>query len=56
MKALDIKDYNSKYLGFQQGEVFKVVKPEPAIPIHDTITRLEYKEDNGEFLKFKMSL
>ena len=55
MKALDKQAwaaaYNSEYLGFKQREVFKIVKPEPGAQIHDTLTRSEYKEDNGEFLK-----
>ena len=46
----------SEFLGFQQREVFKVVRPEPGVRIHDTLTRLEYKEDNGEFLKCKVRL
>jgi hypothetical protein len=29
------------------------VKPETGARIHDTITRLEYKEDNGDFMKVK---
>ena len=29
------------------------MRPEPGVKIHDTITRLEYKEDNGDFLKVK---
>ncbi len=33
--------------------VFKVMKPEQGARIHDTITRPEYKEDNGDFLKVK---
>ncbi len=41
-------------LGFQQQEIFKIMKQEPRIQIHDTITRLDYKEDNGEFLKYKV--
>ena len=60
MKALDKQAwavaYNSEFVGFQQRKVFKVVKPEPGVKIHDTLTRLEYKEDNGEFLKNKVRL
>ena len=60
MKALDNQAwtaaYNAEYIGFQQREVFKVVRPEPGVRIHDTLTRLEYKEDNGEFLKCKVRL
>ena len=68
MKALDNQAwaaaYNSEYIGFQQREVFKAVRPEPGpvylclpgVRIHDTLTRLEYKEDNGEFLKCKVRL
>ncbi len=60
MKALDKQAwaaaYNSEYLGFKHQEVFKIVKPEQGVRIHDTLTRLEYKEDNGEFLIFKVRL
>jgi hypothetical protein len=49
MKALDKQAwaaaYNSEFVGFQQRKVFKVVKPEPGVKIHDILTRLEYKED-----------
>ena len=48
--------YNSEYLGFKQREVFKLVEPAPGVRIHDTLTRLEYKQDNGEFLKCKVRL
>ena len=45
MKALDKQAwaaaYNSEFLGFQQREVFKVVRPESGVRIHDTLTRLE---------------
>ena len=51
MKTLDkqawAEAYNSEYQGFVERGVFKIVKPEPGVKIHDTITRLEYKEDNG---------
>ncbi len=60
MKALDKQAwaaaYNFEFVGFQQRKVFKVVKPEPGMKIHDTLTRLEYKEDNCEFLKNKVLL
>ena len=60
MKVLDKQAwaaaYNSAYLGFKQREVFKIVKPEPGARIHDTLTRLEYKEDDGESLKCKVLL
>jgi hypothetical protein len=60
MNALDKQDwataYNSEYLGFQQREVFEILKPEQGVRIHDTITRLEHKGDNGELLKCKVRL
>jgi hypothetical protein len=60
MKALDKQAwaaaYNSEFVGFQQRKVFKVVWPEPGVKIHDTLTRLEYKEDNSEFLQNKVRL
>ncbi len=60
MKALDKQawaaGYNSEFVRFQQRKVFKVVRPEPGLKIHDTLTRLEYKEDNVEFLKYKVRL
>ena len=50
MKALDKQAwaaaYNSEFVEFQQRKAFKVVRPEPGERIHDTLTRLEYKEDN----------
>jgi hypothetical protein len=57
IKALDkpgwVEAYNLEYLGFVEQGVSKVVKPEPGVRIHNTITKLEYKEDNGDFLKVK---
>jgi hypothetical protein len=58
MKALDTQAwtaaYNLEYLGFQQQGVFKIIKPVQGVQIHYTITRLEHKEDNGEFLQCKV--
>ena len=48
--------YNSEYIGFKERGVFKVVKPEPGVKILDTLTILEYKEDNREFIKCKARL
>jgi hypothetical protein len=64
MKAIDSQAwaaaYNSEYIGFKERGVFKVerpkVGPKPGIKIMDTLTRLEYKEDNGEFIKCKARL
>ena len=54
-QAWAVAAYNSEYLGFKQPEVFKLVKPAPGVRIHDTLTRLEYKKDNVEFLKCKLA-
>ncbi len=44
--------YSSEYLGSKQWEVVaKIVEPEPGFRIHDTITKLVFREDNGEFLE-----
>jgi hypothetical protein len=45
-----------EYLGFQQREVFKIVRQKQGVQIHGTLTRLEYKEDNREFLICKVRL
>jgi hypothetical protein len=42
---------DKEYRGFMERKAFKVVRPEKGIKIHDTLTRLEYKEDNGTFLQ-----
>jgi hypothetical protein len=43
--------YDKEYQGFFERQAFKVVPAPPGVKIHDTLTRLEYKEDNGTFLK-----
>ncbi len=48
--------YDKEYRGFMVRNAFKVVRPEKGITIHDTLTRLEYKKDNGVFLKRKVRL
>ncbi len=60
MKAIDCQGwaaaYNSESIGFEERGVFKVERPKPGIKILDTLTGLEYKEDNGEFIKCKALL
>ncbi len=60
MKALCSKawaaTYNQEYIGFKEQGIFKVVQQQPGIKILDTLTRLEYNEDNCEFIKCKASL
>jgi hypothetical protein len=38
--------YDKEYRRFMERKAFKVVCPEKGIRIHDTLTRLEYKEDH----------
>jgi hypothetical protein len=39
--------YDKEYCEFKEHNAFKIIRPEKGIKIHDTLTRLEYKEDNG---------
>ncbi len=48
--------YNNEYQDFKERNAFKVVSPDKGIRIHDTLTRPEYKEDNGTFLNRKVRL
>ncbi len=48
--------YNKEYQGFKERNAFKAVRPDKGIRIHDTLTRIEHKEDNGTFLKRKVRL
>jgi hypothetical protein len=43
--------YNKEYQGFKEQNTSMAVCPDKGIRIHNTLTRLEYKEDNGTFLK-----
>ena len=45
--------FDKEYRGFKERNAFKVVRPQPGVKILDTLTRLEYKEDNGTFQKRK---
>jgi hypothetical protein len=40
--------FAKEYRGFEEQNAFRVVRPNPGVRIHDTITRLEYKEDKGK--------
>ncbi len=48
--------YDKEYQGFFERQAFKLVLAPPGVKIHDTPTRLEYKEDNVTFLKRKVHL
>ncbi len=50
------KEYHASDRGFKERNAFKIIRPEKGIKIHNTLTRLEYKEDNGTFLKRKVRL
>ncbi len=60
MKAIDSQawaaSYNLEYIEFKERGVFKVKRRKQGIKILDTLTRLEYKEGNGEFIKCKARL
>ncbi len=45
--------YNLEYIGFKEQGVFKAARQEPGIKILDTLTRLQYMEDNDEFIECK---
>jgi hypothetical protein len=48
--------YDKEYKGFCERQAFNLVPAKPSVKIHDTITRLEYKEDQDSFLKRKVRL
>ena len=48
--------FTKEYLGFAERGAFKAVRPLAGVKVHDTLTRFEYKEDNGTFLKRKVRL
>ena len=43
--------FTKEYRGFVERGAFKAVRPRPGVKVHDTLTRFEYKDDNGTFLK-----
>jgi hypothetical protein len=43
--------YNQEYCAFKEQNAFKFVCPEPVVEIRDTLTKLEYKKDNGTYLR-----
>ncbi len=47
------EEYEKEYRGFKERNAFKIARPRPGVKINDTLTRLEYKEDNGTFRKSK---
>ncbi len=46
--------FTEEYRGFVDWGAFKAVRPRPGVKVHDTLTRIEYKDDNGTFLKRKV--
>jgi hypothetical protein len=60
MKAIESQAwaaaYNLEYIRFKERGVFQVKRLKPGIKILDTLNILEYKEDNGEFIKCKARL
>ena len=48
--------FTKEYRGFVERGAFKAVRPRPGVKVHDTLTRFEYKDDNGTFLKRKVRL
>ena len=48
--------HDKEYRGFMERKAFKAVRPEKGIKVHDTLTRLDYKEDNGTFLQVKQKV
>jgi hypothetical protein len=55
-KQLWEEAFSKEFVGFQDRKVFKIVRPEPGKKILHTLTRMEYKEDNGKFVKCKLCL
>ncbi len=48
--------YHKEYCRFKERNAFKIIYPEQGIKIHNTLTRLEYKEDKGTLFKQKSTL
>jgi hypothetical protein len=52
--ALWAEAFNQDFVGFQDQQVFKIVRPKPGEKVLGTLTRMEYKEDNGKIVKCKV--
>ena len=51
-----VRRINREFVVFQDRQVFHVVRPEPGAYILTNLTRMEYKEDNGKFVKCKVCM
>ncbi len=45
-----------EYRGFQDMKALAIVKPPKGARLHDTLTRWEYKEENGKLAKYKVRM
>ncbi len=45
-----------KYHGFKDMKALAIVKPPKGARLHDTLTRWEYKLDNGKLMKYKVRM
>ncbi len=44
-----------EYHWFQDMKALAIVKPPKGARLHDTLTRWEYKEENGKLVKYKVA-
>ncbi len=45
-----------EYHGLQDMKALAIVKPPKGARLHDKLTRWEYKEENGELVKYKVRM